>query len=50
MNTLPPDFPRDLAESLGLQREHGYLPKLAPITDEIRAALKAAHETKGKCI
>jgi len=49
-DTLPPDFPRDLADMLGIKPERPALPALAPITQAIRDALKAAHDAKGKCI
>lgn len=50
MTTIPPDFPRDLADMLGIKPERPALPGPAPITQAMRDALKAAHETKGKCI
>ena len=49
-DTLPPDFQRDLADMLGIKPERPALPALAPITQAIRDALKAAHDAKGKCI
>lgn len=46
MTDLPPDFPPDLA----LKPERPVLPGPAAITDAMRAALKAARESKGGCI
>jgi len=50
MTDLPPDFPRDIADMLGVKPERPALPGPAPITQAMRDALKAAHEAKGKCI
>jgi len=50
MTDLPPDFPRDLADMLGIKPERPALPGPAPITQAMRDALKAAHEMKGKYI
>jgi hypothetical protein len=47
---LPPDFPPDLADMLGIKPERPALPGPAPITDAMRAALDAARESKGGCI
>lgn len=44
MTDLPPDFPPDLRDGLGIKPE----PPATTISAAIRAALKASRESRGK--